>query len=267
MEIMKTLGAVLLCVMAWSASAQSPTNTVGGGPGTPHSRIIAGPFTNLANGHFYYLLASTTWSNSEALAVSYGGHLATVRDADENQWLVDTFAHYGGVIRPLWIGLTDRDNEGTFEWVSGEPLTYTRWNTRTSEPNNSGGGGYEEDFGYIAEEFAGYPTDLVPGFWNDVPNNGYGMIHAPHGVLETTALITPTPSVVPPPVARVRVGCVDVCFLSMTNAQYQVQYRSANVSNTNWVNVGAPLLGNGGQICVSDEPHGSNRVYRVAVLP
>ena len=71
--------------------------------------IEAGPFRNAANGHLYYLLTADTWTNSEAEAVALGGHLVTINDAAENQWVVDTFANYGGVERPLWIGLTDRE--------------------------------------------------------------------------------------------------------------------------------------------------------------
>jgi hypothetical protein len=266
---MKTLIGICSCLSVWSASAQFNTNVVNhgtnGNTGTNNSRIIAGPFTNAANGHFYYLLAAATWSNSEARAVSYGGHLATIRDADENQWVVDTFAHYGGVIRPLWIGLTDRAHEGTFAWVSGETVTYVNWNTLSGEPNNSGGSGYEEDFTYIVQENSGNPTVLAT-FWNDVPNDGYGVIPPIYGVMETIIPVTPPPPVVPPPTAHVKVGCVEVCFDSATNAQYQVQYRSLAVG-TNWFNLGAPLAGTGAEICIMDEPHGTNRVYRVAVLP
>lgn len=35
--------------------------------------VLAGPLTNDANGHFYYLLKSATWTNSEAQAVVLGG--------------------------------------------------------------------------------------------------------------------------------------------------------------------------------------------------
>uniref|UniRef100_A0A8C1JDA4 FRAS1-related extracellular matrix protein 1 n=1 Tax=Cyprinus carpio TaxID=7962 RepID=A0A8C1JDA4_CYPCA len=34
--------------------------------------------------------------------------------------------------KPFWIGLNDRDSEGRWEWVGGEPVTYTNW--RRSPP-------------------------------------------------------------------------------------------------------------------------------------
>ena len=66
--------------------------------------IIAGPVTNPANGHTYYLLSPGAWSKAEAEAVSLGGHLATIRNVAEERWLFSTFGSSNGA---LWIGLTD----------------------------------------------------------------------------------------------------------------------------------------------------------------
>lgn len=250
---MKTLVTLALSLMIWSASGQSNVN-----------HILAGPFTNLANGHFYYLLKSTTWSNSEARAVAYGGHLATVRDADENQWIVDTFSTYGGVNRPLYIGLTDAGTEGTFNWTSGEPVTYTHWNTTSGEPNNSGGSGYEEDFVYIIQPYSGNPTVLA-SFWNDVPNNGFGVPGGIYGVLETATLIQNLPPTGTPPVAHVRLGCLEICWPSQINILYQVQWKPA-MPTTNWFNLGPVIAGTGTELCVTDTPQGSNRIYRVQLV-
>ena len=267
---MKTLIAVMVSCLAWSVSAQNQTYGSPGVTNVYHSPnagtnpILAGPFTNVANGHFYYLLKSMTWTASEAVAVARGGHLVTINDAAENQWVVDTFAHYGGANRPLWIGLTDLEVEGTFEWSSGEPFNYANWNTASGEPNNSGGSGYEEDYVYIIQQNSGNPTVLAT-YWNDLPNDAYGVIPPVYGVIEINHPLNPPPPVVPPPVATVRLGCVEVCWHSMSNVQYQVEWRAAFAS-TNWFGVGGVVTGTGGEVCVTDTPHGVNRLYRVAVV-
>jgi hypothetical protein len=135
----------------------------------------------------------------------------------------------------------------------------------SGEPNNSGGSGYEEDFSYIIQEGSGNPTVLAT-FWNDVPNDGYGVIPPIYGVMETEVAIDPPPIVVTPPVAQVRVGCVEVCWASMIDLQYQVQW-NATYASTNWFNLGSPVAGTGTELCVTDTPHGSNRMYRVTILP
>ena len=220
-----------------------------------HGAIEAGPFINPANGHRYYLLSSDTWINSEAEAVALGGHLVTINDAAENQWVVDTFANVGGVIRPLWIGLTDREEEGTFRWVSGEAFGYANWNVASGEPNNSGGSGYEEDFAYIIQENSGNPT-VFPTFWNDVPNDGYGVIPPIYGVVEVEAVPVPTPYI------RGRT----LCWQTVAGAAYQAQWKSAT-SRGKWVNYGPVVTGSGDEVCVAASPHADRkRLYRILVL-
>src|SRR3954469_13881525 len=88
--------------------------------------LLAGPLTNAANAHTYYLLSSNTWTASEAEAVGLGGHLVTINDTAENQWVLNTFFPLTGVpYASLWIGLNDAANEGQFVWASGEPVTFT----------------------------------------------------------------------------------------------------------------------------------------------
>jgi hypothetical protein len=57
---------------------------------------------NPANGHLCYLLASTDWTNAETASVGLGGHLATIRNLDENNWLWNRWG-----TNNLWIGLHD----------------------------------------------------------------------------------------------------------------------------------------------------------------
>ena len=77
--------------------------------------------TNPANGHLYRLTEGRYWGihdesanvyqpdwfDAEAEAESWGGHLVTINDPAENQWLVATF----GANQEFWIGLTDWGSE------------------------------------------------------------------------------------------------------------------------------------------------------------
>ncbi len=138
---------------------------------------------NPANGHTYYLLTESNWSAAETVAQSLGGHLATVRNAVENQFIFDAFAHYGGVERALWIGLNDAATEGTYVWTSGEPFSYSNWDS--GQPDNAS----NEDFVHIFQ--AGSPIYTATK-WNDLADvSSLGSaIPLLNGVVE---VIPPTP--------------------------------------------------------------------------
>jgi len=53
--------------------------------------------------HRYYLLKEMTWQNAEATAVSLGGHLVTINDSAEHEYLWALW----GRDHLLWIGLND----------------------------------------------------------------------------------------------------------------------------------------------------------------
>lgn len=53
--------------------------------------ILAGPVTNDATGHYYYLLAQNSWTASQAEALRLGGDLVTIDDQAEQDWVFTTF--------------------------------------------------------------------------------------------------------------------------------------------------------------------------------
>jgi hypothetical protein len=136
--------------------------------------VLSGPTANPANGHQYYLLSASTWTDAEAFAGTLGGHLATVRSLAENDWILTTF----GALVPdshtqLWIGLHDPvGNDGTgaehaanFIWSSGELVTSRNWGP--GEPNNANGSEYYTQLLVVPN------NALLPGDWNDTDNTDW----------------------------------------------------------------------------------------------
>ena len=87
-----------------------------------------------------------TWKDAMEACRNDEAHLVVIDDENEN-------AHVRSLITSgsIWIGLTDKDNEGIFVWVTGEPLVYTNW--RAGEPDLS------ESQDYVKQEYSGQ--------WND----------------------------------------------------------------------------------------------------
>jgi len=69
------------------------------------------------------------------------------------------------------------------------------------------------------------------------------------------------------PQLSIAVSCIDLCWNSISNKTYQVQYRSDLTTNM-WTNLGAPVLSTGPATCVTDSVRGQERrFYRVFELP
>lgn len=107
-------------------------------------------------GRLYLLSASGTWNKAQAEAQSLGGNLVTINNSAEQQWLAQAF----GTSELLWIGLNDFAQEGIWQWVSGESLTYQNW--ADGEPNNS------DPANPFGEDYAVMGWD--GSRWNDLSN-------------------------------------------------------------------------------------------------
>ena len=107
----------------------------------------------------YVIVQGPTWEEAEANAVKLGGHLVTINDAAENEWIVGNI----GIGNGRWIGLNDVRIEGTYEWSSGENSNYVNW-APWGEPND--GLGIGQDYCWLHKSYSGY--------WDDNSNDGGG---------------------------------------------------------------------------------------------
>ena len=148
-------------------------------PGTGTMTIaIQGPPTvlatmvNPANGHTYHFLTASSWTAAEGAAIALGGHLATVDDQAEQDWIVANFHSFQGVPRDVWIGLNDAASEGNFVWSSGDPVAFTAWDL--NEPSNANG----------IEDYAAVRKNSASGLWNDLADNPTGFHANAQGLVE-----------------------------------------------------------------------------------
>jgi hypothetical protein len=116
------------------------------------------------NGHMYQRIDEPLgWSGAVAYCEQLGGHLVTITSAKENDFLYRTFGIDGVNI---WLGATDRDTEGVWQWITGEPWQYDNWSSsaNSAQPDDAGRG---QDYAIF--------WDLSPGEWDDngLPEGDY----------------------------------------------------------------------------------------------
>lgn len=119
---------------------------------------------NSANGHRYtsWNNDGTGWQGAENRAISLGGHLVTVNDLAENEWVRSTF----GPFDFCWIGLYETDYiNRRWAWASGETLDFSHW-------------GFGEPSGPGAEHWVTICNwSTPPGSWADLSADWVGATH------------------------------------------------------------------------------------------
>jgi hypothetical protein len=121
----------------------------GGGSDEPVTKMVSA--ITYANGHDYAFFHSTTsWGAARSLCRDIG-HMVTIGDAGENEFVRGQVAQHGG--GAWWIGRSDRVTETFWKWDSNELLRFDNW--FPGEPNNFN----NEDCATI---------DGATGKWNDV---------------------------------------------------------------------------------------------------
>jgi tetratricopeptide (TPR) repeat protein len=104
---------------------------------------------------YQYVNREVTWHDARDHCAAWGGRLATIQDAGENEYI---FNLAGGA--PLWLGATDAEKEGNWEWITGETWDYTKWGAL--QPDNFRG---DDSNGENYLSMGSYGSDA--SHWND----------------------------------------------------------------------------------------------------
>ena len=105
------------------------------------------------NGHYYQRFdTERTWSSANTYCENRGGYLATMTSQAENDFV---YANVGQNGVNIWLGGTDANSEGNWEWVTGETWSYVNWGT--GQPDNGQPLGQDQLIFW----------DVEPGKWDD----------------------------------------------------------------------------------------------------
>uniref|UniRef100_A0A3P8ZY42 C-type lectin domain-containing protein n=1 Tax=Esox lucius TaxID=8010 RepID=A0A3P8ZY42_ESOLU len=105
------------------------------------------------NRSYYVSTEKNNWEYANQDCLKRGAQLVIINNQEEQKFLITLNIR-------SWIGLTDRETEGTWKWVDDTPLTTAYWGDR--EPNNGDGKNGEED----CAEINSWYSDPVKK-WND----------------------------------------------------------------------------------------------------
>ncbi len=133
-----------------------------------------GAVTFAKNGHDYLAVAGppTDWSGARAAAQAMGGHLVTITDNEENEFVIALInTQRSTLVRTFygpWMGgyqpspTPEQEPDGGWQWIDGTPWSFVGW---IEPPSNTNGN--ENYLHYLDSTGAGGAIE-----WNDIDVNG-----------------------------------------------------------------------------------------------
>ena len=139
---------------------------------------------NPVNRHAYKRTHSQTIKEAMAQATAEDAYLVAINDEAEEKWLQHVFGN-----GKFWIGLSDTEEEGKWQWHSGEPVNYTNWGTYRPEGGNS------EDKDYVTTGHFGWGWETTTaGIFENPENPQKRSTHFERAILEKVVMPHRTPS-------------------------------------------------------------------------
>ena len=92
---------------------------------------------NLENDHAYKKIACDSWEDAKAKAETEGAYLVAINDEAEQKWLEAVYPEKAF----FWIGLRVPEKGASWQWDSGEPITYANWGTAGKPDSTTDGVG------------------------------------------------------------------------------------------------------------------------------
>ncbi|KAM9093812.1 C-type lectin domain family 17, member A isoform X2 [Sarcophilus harrisii] len=99
------------------------------------------------NSCYFFSTVTKSWDAASIFCLENYSHLVIISSTEEQNFVTQARS----LFRTYWLGLTDRETEGKWQWLDGSSLILSFW--KDGEPNNK----FNEDCGFL----------LPDGQWND----------------------------------------------------------------------------------------------------
>ncbi|XP_058509078.1 CD209 antigen-like protein C [Solea solea] len=138
----------------------------------PHLMPCPNGWTMFQSSCYFLSSTSGSWDHGKSDCRKRGADLVIISNTEEQKFMSKLSPH------DIWIGLSDREHENTWEWTDGSPLTLRFW--RNQQPDNGNGDARygEEDCGTLLAK-----KDVNTN-WNDLSCDA-----SLHWICEKKALI------------------------------------------------------------------------------
>merc|ERR1711951_188607 len=89
-------------------------------------------WTAMGESCLYFNPTALTWYEAKNRCMEMGAMLTSVHSFEEAEAVVDVIQHFG-----VWLGGTDEQVEGEWQWIDGTPFDMEKWHGR--EPTGESG--------------------------------------------------------------------------------------------------------------------------------
>lgn len=240
--------------------------------------VGAGTKTTKWNGHTYIFVPNKfTWYAADYLSKKNGGHIVTFNSKEEEIYVTQLVNNVD-----IWLGATNSDNNGNWQWINNEPFTYQNWDGPRANV-------YSLDYSSMSDEkkYSYYMTDLGKYIVTELGEKNYLQTDNKNGKWTNNTGCTLNAFVIEiDPTVEVTSNPVDTCVNTGETAYFNVdatgdslkylwQYKYAGESTwTDWTTKTTASIGiaynankNGMSVrCVVTDVNGNKATSNAVVL-
>uniref|UniRef100_A0A8C6NRT6 C-type lectin domain-containing protein n=1 Tax=Nothobranchius furzeri TaxID=105023 RepID=A0A8C6NRT6_NOTFU len=108
-------------------------------------------WTKYDNNCYQFQNQQLEWAKAETFCKRHGGHLTSIQDTDQYNFIRELIFKGAGTNQKSWVGGTNAGWVHMWRWTDGTPFTFDSWGP--GEPNNQGGNEHCMDMNLFGQDY------------------------------------------------------------------------------------------------------------------